>query len=290
MKSKKTFHYATFIAPTMLLFLLVYAVPVIVLFCSSFCNWRTGDTITFNGLGNYIELIFHDSSFGRSFLNNVVWILLQSTIHVSFGVIFALILARQPFYWKFARTAYMIPSIVSSAAMGMLFLCMFNAEFGMINSVVRKFIPGFAHNWIMSYETSFLTVTLTWLPYAGITTLIVLTEIISIDRSIIEAATVDGADAVQMNRYIILPLLKNIIGTSVILEASGMLKKLDTIMLMTRGGPGDATMNLPMFIYRTSMTENNFGMANAAGVILILLGCATVMIINRLFKVGEGNA
>lgn len=99
----------------------------------------------------------------------------------------------------------------------------------------------------------------------------------------------DGADRLQLNIYIILPLLKNVIGTSVILEASGMLKKLDTIMLMTKGGPGDMTMNLPMFVYRTAMTENNFGRANAAGVMLILLGCITVTMINRLFKVGEGN-
>lgn len=287
MKKKKIFNYASFIAPTMLLFLLVYAVPVVVVFCSSFCNWRIGEAVTFNGLGNYIELIFRDESFQRGFLNNILWIFLQSTIHVSIGVIFALILARRPFYWKFARTAYMIPSIVSSAAMGMLFLCIFNAEFGMVNSIVRKFIPNFSQNWIMGYDTAFLTVTLTWLPYAGITMLIVLTEILSIDRSLIEAATVDGADSVQMNVYIILPLIKNIIGTSMILEASGMLKKLDIIMLMTRGGPGDTTMNLPMYVYRTSMTENNFGMANAAGMMLILLGCVTVTVINALFKIGE---
>ena len=179
--------------------------------------------------------------------------------------------------------------MISSAAMGMLFLCIFNPEFGMINSIVRMFLPDYDHNWFMSYDTAFLTVTLTWMPYAAITTLLVLTEIISIDRSIIEAATVDGASSFQLNTRIILPLLKNIIGTSVILEASNMLKKLDIIMLTTRGGPGDTTMNLPMYVYRTAMTENNFGMANAAGVTLILLGCVTVMIINRIFSVGREN-
>ncbi len=95
----------------------------------------------------------------------------------------------------------------------------------MINSIVRMFLPDYDHNWFMSYDTAFLTVTLTWMPYAAITTLLVLTEIISIDRSIIEAATVDGASSFQLNTRIILPLLKNIIGTSVILEASNMLKK-----------------------------------------------------------------
>lgn len=76
----------------------------------------------------------------------------------------------------------------------------------------------------MNYDTAFLTVTLTWLPYAAITSLLVLTEITSIDGAILEAAVVDGADNLQINLRIILPLLKNIIGTSVILEASAMLK------------------------------------------------------------------
>ena len=74
-----------FIAPTMVLFLLVFAVPVVVLVGSSFCNWRTGDPITFNGIGNYIELIFHDNSFRQGFLNNVVWILLQHHFQRRYG-------------------------------------------------------------------------------------------------------------------------------------------------------------------------------------------------------------
>ena len=71
MKQKNRLNYVVFIAPTMVLFLLVFAVPVVVLVGSSFCNWRTGDPITFNGIGNYIELIFHDNSFRQGFLNNV---------------------------------------------------------------------------------------------------------------------------------------------------------------------------------------------------------------------------
>ena len=82
----------------MVLFLLVYAAPVIVLFGSSLCNWRIGDAITFCGLGNYMDLIFHDVSFQKGFLNNVVWIVLQGTVHVLIGVLFALILASRPFW------------------------------------------------------------------------------------------------------------------------------------------------------------------------------------------------
>ncbi len=288
MKTKPV-NYLVFILPTMLLFLLVFAVPLVVLLGTSFTNWRIGGSPVFNGFHNYIELFTADRSFRQGLINNIIWVVLQGTVHVTIGVLFGLILARRPFYWKFARTSYMIPSIISSAAMGMLFLCIFNAEFGLVNTVISLLTGSkYTQNWFMSYDTSFLTVTLTWLPYAGITSLLVLTEITSIDGSILEAAIVDGADSLQINLRIILPLLKNIIGTCVILEASGMLKKLDIILLTTKGGPGVTTMNLPMYIYKTSMLENNFGMANAAGIILILLGCVTVAVSNRLFHIGEG--
>ncbi|MDD3214209.1 MAG: sugar ABC transporter permease [Eubacteriales bacterium] len=288
MKTKPV-NYLIFILPTMLLFLLVFAVPLVVLLGTSFTNWRIGGEPVFNGVRNYIELFTADRAFRQGLINNIWWVVLQGTVHVTIGVLFGLILARRPFYWKFARTCYMIPSIISSAAMGMLFLCIFNAEFGLVNTVVSLLTGSkYTQNWFMSYDTSFLTVTLTWLPYAGITSLLVLTEITSIDGSILEAAIVDGADSLQINLRIILPLLKNIIGTCVILEASGMLKKLDIILLTTKGGPGVTTMNLPMYIYKTSMLENNFGLANAAGVILILLGCVTVAVSNRLFRIGEG--
>ena len=286
---KKNVNYALYILPTLLLFLIVYAIPLIVLFSTSFCKWRTGDGISFNGLGNYIELIGHDEIFQAGFRNNVVWILLQGTIHVAIGTIFALILAQRPFYWKIARTVYMIPSIISSAAMGMLFVCVFNPQFGMVNSIIRSFNPTFDHNWFMSYETAFATVTFTWLPYAGMVMLLILTEVSSMDKSMMEAAIVDGADKLQLNLMIILPNLRNIIGTCVILEATTMLKKLDIIMLTTRGGPGSVTMNLPMFVYKTAMVENNFGLANSAGVILALLGVFTVLLINKIFSIGEAK-
>lgn len=284
---KKQVNYALYILPTLLLFLTVFAVPLIVLFSTSFFTWRTGDALVFNGLGNYISLITNDEIFQSGFINTVIWIVLQGTIHVAIGVVFALILAQRPFYWKLARTVYMIPSIISSAAMGMLFVCVFNPQFGMVNSIIRNFNPSFEQNWFMSYETAFMTVTFTWLMYAGMVMLLILTEISSMDRSMIEAAIVDGADTLQLNLRIILPNLRNIIGTCVILEASSMLKKLDIIMLTTRGGPGSTTMNLPMFVYKTAMVENNFGLANTAGVILTLLGCLTVLIVNRVFSIGE---
>ncbi|MHC1748270.1 MAG: carbohydrate ABC transporter permease [Cellulosilyticaceae bacterium] len=278
---------AIFLTPAIALFAFVYTISLVILVGTSFTDWSIGSDINFIGIRNYIELLAN-KDFIKSIWNTVIWIILQATVHVGIGVIFALILSRKKWYFKFARTAFMIPNIISSAALGMLFLCIFNPQFGAVNQLIRALgFKDFAYNWFMNPKTSFITVTLTWLPFAAVVSILVLAEIASIDEAIYEAAKVDGATELQINRYITLPMLKNIIGTATILAATSMLQKLDVIMMTTAGGPGNTTMNMPMFIYKTALSQNNFGLANTGGVYLILLGLISVTIINKIYKMGR---
>jgi raffinose/stachyose/melibiose transport system permease protein len=82
-------------------------------------------------------------------------------------------------------------------------------------------------------------------------------------------------------------MLRNIIGTCAILAGTNMLQKLDIIMITTNGGPGNKTLNLPMYIYQTALKDNRFGYANTQGVVLIGIGLLTVVIISRMFKIGN---
>jgi raffinose/stachyose/melibiose transport system permease protein len=277
---KNNFWIAAFLLPTVILFLLIYGVSLVLLFGTSFTEWSLGMQRTFVGIKNYISL-FHDSDFRAGLINTSIWVLLQCTIHVAIGVVFALILAQKEFYWKFARTVYMIPNIISSAALGMIYMVTFNADFGAVNSFIRIFgFKDFSQNWFMDYSTAFLTVTVIWLPFAAVVSILVLAEIAAIPESIIEAAKIDGADGIKTNLYIILPMLKNIIGTCVILAGTSMVQKLDVIMITTGGGPGNTTLNLPL---------NNFGYANTCGVFLVAFGIAMVFIITRLFSIGNSQ-
>lgn len=276
-----------FLIPGLLLFSFVFAISLVVLFVTSFTDWTVSTPGHFIGLGNYIAL-FTDDSFLRSVTNNIIWIVLQSTVHVAIGVVFALIIARKKWYYKIARTVFMIPNIISSAALGMLFLCVFNPKFGPVNALIRALgVEGFSHNWFMHPSTAFLTVTLTWLPFAAVISILMLAEMAAVDSSIYEAAAIDGATETQINLYVTLPMMKNVIGTGTILAATSMLQKLDTIMMTTSGGPGDLTMNMPMLIYKTSLRNNNFSYGNAQGVVLIILGLIVVGLINRVYNVGE---
>ncbi|MEG2434520.1 MAG: sugar ABC transporter permease, partial [Acinetobacter sp.] len=147
----------------------------------------------------------------------------------------------------------------------------------------------FSQNWFMSKNTAFWAVTIIWLPYAATITILTLAEINAIDSSVFEAASVDGASELQVNFRIILPMLRNIIGTCTVLAATSMLQKFDVIMMTTQGGPLNYTLNLPLYIYQTALTNNDFARANTAGVYLIIMGFITLLFINRVFRMGKSD-
>ncbi len=286
MKLKKPW-LITFLLPATVLFLFVYAIPLVVLTATSFSKWVVGSQPIFNGLENYVSLFTKDSEYGSALFNTVIWMVLQSTVHVAIGILLALILHRKKFYWKFTRTVYMLPNIISSAAVGMMFSILLNPSFGAVNTLLSALGVKDPPNWFQDPSTAFGTVTMTWLPYAATITILLLSEMAALDEGLIEAARIDGATEWQTNIYIILPLMKNIIGTCTILAATSMLHKLDIIMMTTKGGPGSRTINLPIYVYNTSFTANNFGLGNAVGVTMILLGLLAVLLINRVYAMGR---
>lgn len=288
MKVKK-WKLASFLVPCLLLFALIYLIPMCMVFGSSFFEWKAGGVFRFIGLDNYINA-FRDSRMKTAIGNTGIWVLLQSVVHVSLGTVIAFMLSRRRRGWKILRTVYMIPNVVSAAALGVIFLNVFNAKYGLINSLISQ-IKGeaFEKNWFFEPNSAFITVTWSWLLYTGMIIILVLAGILSIPEDVVEAAKIDGANEMQINFKIRLPLVRTIIGTSVVLAATSMLREFELIYLTTNGGPGDITLNLPLYLYKTSMTDNNYGYANMMGVILIVAGVIVVYAINRLFRMNEAD-
>ncbi len=286
--TKKKKWIVIFLAPGLLLFVFVFLISLVQLGVTSFTDWTIGTEPVFAGLKNYIYLFTEDTEFQQSIINTIIWILLQSTVHVCIGTTLALILRRRKWYTNLMRGVFMIPNIISSAALGMLFLCIMNPQFGMVNNLIR-FVTGsdFSQNWFLGADTAFFSVTLTWLPYAGLVTILVMAEMASIPEDIYEAARVDGATDFQIDIRIVLPMMRNIIGTATVLAATSMLQKLDIIMMTTNGGPAGKTMNMPMYLYQTALTDNNYGLANAQGVVLIAIGLVVVGLIRGIYKMDK---
>lgn len=289
MKVKK-WKLASFLIPCLLLFALIYLIPMCMVFGSSFFEWKAGGVFRFVGLDNYINAFLHDSRMKTAIGNTGIWVLLQSVVHVGLGTVIAFMLSRRRRGWKVLRTIYMIPNVVSAAALGVIFLNVFNAKYGLINSFVSRITgESFEKNWFFEPNSAFITVTWSWLLYTGMIIILVLAGILSIPEDVVEAAKIDGANEMQINFKIRLPLVRTIIGTSVILAATSMLREFELIYLTTNGGPGDLTLNLPLYLYKTSMTDNNYGYANMMGVVLIAAGVIVVYAINRLFRMNEAD-
>jgi raffinose/stachyose/melibiose transport system permease protein len=286
MKAKKRW-IVLFLAPGVLLFLFVYFVSIVNVFGTSFTHWRIGQNIRFAGFANYLSM-FGSQRFHKALQNNLVWILLQSTIHVAIGVIFALIMARKKWYTRVSRTVFMLPNIISTAALGMLFFNIFNPMYGPVNKIIQLLgNKTFNINWYANPSTAFFAVTITWLPFAAIISILVTAELAAIPEEIFEAATIDGVTEFQMNWLIKLPMIRNAVGTGTILAATSMLQKMDILIMTSNGGPGNTTTNLPLLIYLTAMQDNNFGLANTYSVVLILIGLASIGLINKLYRMND---
>lgn len=279
-----------FLFPCILLFAFIYLIPIIMVFITSFFEWKAGGVFEFIGLENYMSGLVRDTRMHQSLKNTGIWAVLQSTLHVMLGTITAFLLSRKLKGWKVLRTIYMIPNVISAAALGVIFLNVFNPKYGLVNTLISWITQSdFTKNWYFEQNSAFFTVTLGWLLYPGLVVILVLGGIMSIPDEIVEAAKIDGASTFQINLRIKLPMIRTIMGTSVIISATSMLREFELIYLTTNGGPGIKTLNLPLYLYKTSLTDNNYGYANMMGVILIVLGIFVVFAINKIFRMNESD-
>ena len=283
-KNKKIWIFL-FTIPCMILFALVYAAPIITVFYTSLCDYTAFNSPAFQGIKNFIT-IFSDSDFICSIRNTLLWVVLQSTIHVGVGLAMALVLRRKPKGWKFARTAYMIPNIIPTAATGVMFTLLLNPMFGIVKPIMDFLGIDYAMvpNLFGNSRYAFWTVTATWILYSGFNTIIFLAEMGAVSKEIYQAAAIDGATPWQADRYITLPLMRNVCGTCVTLASVAMVSQFDIIYMTTKGGPGTSTLNLPIYLYKAATLENNYGKANAVGVVQIIIGITLVILIKGLFR------
>lgn len=273
-----------FILPTFLVFLVFYLIPIVTVSVTSFMHWDGFNDPTFAGFANYTRA-FSTRGFRESMRNIVGWSILAATVHVGFGVLVALILHKKPFGAKFTRTVFMIPNVISMAAWAMIYRFFFRDDIGLLNSFLRLFSPDLSINWFFETPYAFFAVTLTWLFYSVVVTLLVMGDLMAIPEAINDATKIDGANVWQKTWHVDLPLCRNAIGTSVIVSITARIAMFENIYLTTNGAAG--TMNLPLMLVR-AIQDSNYGYANVSAVMMIVVGLITLFIMNRLFRMNEG--
>jgi raffinose/stachyose/melibiose transport system permease protein len=274
-----------FLLPTLIMFLMFYLWPIITVVYTSFTKWNGMTSPSWVGLANY-KRIAGISSFTIALKNLGLWSLLAAVVHTAFGVMVALAFFKTPPGWKFVRTVFMIPNVISGAAWALIYRFVFNNDFGILNNIIRVFNPSFSVSWFFESPAAFWAITFTWLFYAVVITLVVLADLMAISADIHEAALIDGASGWQITWRIDLPLCRFSIGTSVIMGVTSRIGMYEAIALTSRGGPGNDTMSLSVLLVN-NISDFNYGVANAIAMVMLVIGVVIMGLCNRAFKMNE---
>jgi raffinose/stachyose/melibiose transport system permease protein len=275
---------ALFLAPALAFFALVYAIPMGTVIVTSFADWNGFGRFRWIGVGNFAEL-FADRQFRLAIRNSLLWGAIAAGVHVPLGVVLALTLHRRPIGWRFVRSVSLLPNLIPPAALALLYTFVFNPGIGVLNQLVRAMgFRTFTVNWFYEPTTAFLAVTSVWVFYAGVIVLITMGELAGVPAELREAAVIDGASERQVDWHIHLHLLRNVIAVGIIIAVTEVFKMFDYVFLTTGGGPDSQTMSLGLLIYNQAAVRFRFGYANAAGVVLLLMGLAAFFVVSRLLR------
>jgi len=269
-----------YLAPLAILFVAFFLFPLVFNLYTSFMKWKGGGGMTFNGFANYLKLL-RDDSFILAIRNNVIWALAQGLIQIPLATLVALILAREPRGWKALRTIYFLPNVISTVAIAMVWVAMYNPQYGPINAI-WKLAGGEPRNWLGDPSTALPSIIAMTVIYIGYFMIIILASVMNIPKELYEAAEIDGASKVQQEFRITIPMTRGTILTCMTLAMAYGMRHFETTWLMTGGGPAYSTNTMGIALY-LKMDALRYGEASAAGIILILLGTVVIVLLRRFF-------
>lgn len=268
------------------LFLFVFAIlaPICLSIYYGFTDYTGMGSFNFIGMENYKTLL-HDQAFWTSFKNSLFLALGFVFIQHPLALIVAAVLDKLGGKGEsFFRCVYFIPNVISVAVIAYLWKFIYNPDFGLLNNIIKFFGGKGGINWF-SYDTAIwaVLIVLIWHGF-GWGMLIYYTGIKNIDQVLYEAAAIDGANQVQTFLKITLPLMKPVIQVNVTMAVISALKQMETVYLLTNGGPGNSTQFAANYLYQQAFKAYKYGYGNAIGVIFIIICLLATVILNKIFE------
>jgi ABC-type sugar transport system permease subunit len=269
-----------FLAPSLILFGIFVYYSLGFNFYLSFTNWDfIRPTKTFIGLNNY-RLMFDDPRFWNVFRNTTFYAIGTVSISALLGLILAVILNQRLVGRGLARTLIFSPYITTVAAISLLWIWIFDPQYGLVNAVLAGFgIEG--PRWLTSttWAMPAIIIMSVWRSM-GYDMVLFLAGLQSIPQELYDAAKVDGANPWQSFWSITLPLLTPTTFFVLVTSVIGAFQVFDSIAVMTAGGPVDATKVFNFYIYESAFTQ--FRAGYAASVAVVLFGIIMLMTIFQL--------
>lgn len=236
------------------------------------------------GADNYTRLVV-DPSFLQSLVNVALILVVQVPIMIGLATVLAYVLNQSWLRFRATlRAAYFLPAVTTLVAYAVVFRVLLRTEGGAVNQVL-----GVQVDWLNDplWARVALIASITW-RWVGYNAIILLAGLQAIGREQYEAAAIDGAGSLTTFTKVILPQLRPVLLFCSITSTIGTLQLFDEPLVLTGGGPGDATLTPILYLYQVGFKQFDFGYAAAIAWVVVLLIGGLSWLQFRYFGKGRG--
>lgn len=283
-------HKYLFLLPGLIVLIAILIFPVLFTIRLSLSGWNSyNPTLDFVGIKNYVRLFTSDTRFWEAFFRLGFFSLTSVFFQYILGFALALMVWKDIKFKRFFRVLFLIPMMTTPVIMTVIWKTIFHESLGPVNDILGNF--GWTPLWLTDPTLAKITVIVVevwqWTPFMF---LLLLAGLLSLPKEAFLAAEIDGAGPIRKFLYVTFPLMVPIsIGAIVIrlIEAS---KIMDTIFVLTSGGPGTSTETTSFYIFLKGLREFQFGYAAAMSFsYLVIMIIALTILINVLIRVFMGR-
>ena len=276
-----------FILPSLIGFLLFFAVPAVRGLYISFTDWDLLRPEKFIGIQNYVKL-FSDKEFYNALKVTLYYVLLNIPLQTILAIIIAVMMSRLT-NSMVIRALIIIPWLMPPVVVGLIWLWLLDPNLGIINVTLKSLgLPMIAFLGLPSLAMPSIAMINIW-EYVGYTALLIFAGLQSIPGSVYEAASIDGASENQMFWRVTIPLLRPVLVFVIVTSVIGSFQIFDTIAITTKGGPVNATKVFNWYIYEQAFSRFNMGYATALSIVLFLILILVSLMQMRLMRAGESD-
>lgn len=270
LQRRKAMTFYLLISPWLIGVLCFTVGPMLFSLCISFFRWDLISPAHFIGLGNYKQMFTMDPLFWKSLRVTLLYTVFSVPLGLAVALILAVLMNQKIPGIGVFRTIFYLPSVVSGVAISMLWLWIFNPDFGLVNGVLSWFGlhgPG----WFSDPHWALATMVIISLYNLGGTAIIFLAGIKNIPVSLYEASELDGAHKWQQFIHVTIPLLTPTILFNLIMGLIGAFQVFTQGLVITAGGPDNATLFYNLYLYQNAFSYSKMGYASAMGWILFII-------------------
>ena len=272
------------VVPLLVLVVTFFVVPMVNSLYFAFTEFDGLDpSPPFVGLGNFGELA-GDPAVWPALRNNLIWIVVGTAAPLAIGLALALMLWNVRRGSTFYRLAFFIPYILPGVAIGVVWGWIYDPIRGWLNEVLRLVgLDALATGWLGDPDTALWAVlaTAVWAS-TGFVVVIFLAALRTVDIDLIDAVTIDGANALQRLWYVILPQIMPVFLMVTTITLIGGFSVFDIIFVMTGGGPARATEVLGTYAYSSAFQLNRVSYGTALALVITILAIPFTIALNRL--------